>query len=174
MKKLLALFFVFICMSAIFVGCTDKKNKEEKPIENMEPVKITSLVGKWREIAVPGFGVYPNYEIEIENNKISIYLTTNNSQRLPWVSEWYSRKLIWQGTYNDPEQPTVDYTFTSIGKPVNVIAEDRERVFCFSDGKLSFIREYTYVEEETVPDPDNKVYLTRLDSTLDNSLDIDD
>ena len=55
-----------------------------------------------------------------------------------------------------------------------MIAEDRERVFCFSDGKLSFIREYTYVEEETVPDPDNKVYLTRLDSTLDNSLDIDD
>ena len=114
------------------------------------------------------------YNGEIENNKISIYLTTNNSQRFPWVSEWYSRKLIWQGTYNDPEQPTVDYTFTSIGKPVNVIAEDRERVFCFSDGKLSFIREYTYVEEETVPDPDNKVYLTRLDSTLDNSLDIDD
>lgn len=165
MKKFLTILLILLCMTTVFVGCTDK---EDNPVNNKEePKKISTLVGKWREKAVPGFGIYPNYEIEITETTISIYMTSANSQNEPWNSSWYERELLWQGTYKNPSEPVENYTFVSIG--TGEYAPDLgggQREFIYADDTLTFVRNNK--EYETVPDPDDKVYLVLIDPSLDN------
>ncbi len=126
MKKIISILLIVLCLFS-FVAC-----KEDKKPVNDEPEKISSFIGTWQEIFDKNRET-EWYEIVITENSITIYDCST-----PFNNP--NRKSIWEGSYSDPKEPVVEYSYDS--KQVECTDldnwyEPNTRTFTYKDGILS-------------------------------------